>query len=133
MQGATKYVVFIGMILIVSGLFAGGAFAREIEVSVGPTVSVSVERAAAVEAAGPGLMISGQLKRLHRVPMVGHLHAYGFTETSELVEQVTHRVAGLNSQRGGEIRIPFRVSMENSSAAISRILLEYHGPVSCEI
>ncbi len=90
------------------------------------STSVTVVKAEPVNDEG-SLRITGQLKRPHRLPMAGHLHAYTYTENNDLITESRHRVPGLNSQRKGMMRVPFNIFLENTSG-VAKVRLEYHNP-----
>jgi len=90
------------------------------------SASVTVVKAQAVNDDG-SLRITGQLKRPHRLPMAGHLHAFTYTADNDLITESRHRVPGLNAQRKGMMRVPFNLLLEDNSEA-SKVRLEYHNP-----
>lgn len=109
--------------------FVGTAvFAGEISVDFASPYSVSVIQAKISEAPNQALRIIGQLKRPHRISMAGHLHAYIYSVNGDLVAESKHRVAGLNSKRGGMMRVSFNVLHEAAPTETSRAFLEYHSP-----
>jgi hypothetical protein len=100
----------------------------DIAIDFGSSSSVIVKKASIVDQSDQTLTLAGQLYRPHRLPMVGHLHVYAYLENGDLVSDSKHRVLGLNSQRHGSMRIPFRVSIESATNEIDRLFLEYHSP-----
>ena len=92
------------------------------------TASVSVSRAEVVKSSNDMLKIKGELFRPHRLTMAGHLHAYVYAADGSLVSDSQHRLSGLNSQRGGAMRLPFGISIEKVPEEVDRVLLVYHSP-----
>ncbi|MDT8443442.1 MAG: hypothetical protein RQ722_04060 [Desulfuromonadales bacterium] len=90
------------------------------------STSVTVVKAEPVNDEG-SLRITGQLKRPHRLPMAGHLHAFTYTVDNDLITDSRHRVLSLNSQRKGLMRVPFNILLENNTGA-SKVRLEFHNP-----
>lgn len=89
--------------------------------------SVKIIRATAVKD-GEALRITGQLKRLHRLRMSGHLHAYIYSENGQTLFDSKHRVLGLNSKRKGASRAPFNFLLDDFPTETSTVFLEYHSP-----
>jgi hypothetical protein len=125
--------------LLVAALFTTPCLASTIRVDFekqkGTPVTTSSVTVVKAESVGEGgdLRITGQLKRTHRLSMAGHLHAYLHSANNDLIADSQHRVLGLNSQRSGLMRVPFKFSIEDVSAEINRVYLEYHSPGHAEI
>jgi hypothetical protein len=125
-----RRMVIVG-ILLVAFLVAIPCFASEVEVVFAEqkrislsAISVTVVKAKSVSDDG-GLRITGQLNRPHRLLLAGHLHAYTYTASNDLIVNSKYRVPGLNSQRKGVMRIPFNLLLKDASGA-SKVRLEYH-------
>lgn len=123
-----RWLVRAGFLIASISLLSGFAYAKDLQVVTGKPGSVSFVKAEVVRLSGGEIVVGGLLNRAHRLPMTGHIHAYSITKSGELIGQSKHRVAGLNSQRGGSMRIPFKISIENSYEETRKILLEYHAP-----
>ncbi|MBW2452618.1 MAG: hypothetical protein JRF07_09725 [Deltaproteobacteria bacterium] len=92
------------------------------------TLSVKVTKVRVVDLSEHEVTLAGQILRSHRLPMAGHLHVYSYAEDEQLVSHSKHPVLRLNSQRGGSMRLPFKVSVNNLTIKPKRIYLQYHGP-----
>lgn len=108
-------------------------YAKEISIDFGRTHSTTVTEARILDVSDDELKLFGQLDRPHPLPMAGHLHAYAYGESGELVSDSKHRVVGLSSQRGGKMIVPFTVSINGATGEIDRVFLEYHAPGHAEI
>ena len=129
-SGNIRIVVFL---LMVAMFVPVTGYSDDIDVEFGRTHSVTVAKAKIVDQSGSELELAGQLNRPHRLPMAGHLHTYVYVKNGNLVSDSKHRVLGLNSQRGGSMRVPFRVSIKDVANEIDRVYLEYHNPWHVEI
>lgn len=101
--------------------------ATELALDFAGTGSVAVTKVRAARS-DHELQLVGQVCRPHRLPMTGHLHAYVYGSDGDLVADSQHRIAGLNSRRGGSLRLPFRISLKEGADEADRVFLEYHGP-----
>lgn len=121
--------MFNVVVLFTAVMFASTiGHAADIAIDSGRSHSVTVKKASVIDQSDRTLRLAGQLYRPHRLPMVGHLHAYAYLKNGDLVSDSKHRVLGLNSQRGGSMRVPFRISIKNVADETDRIYLEYHSP-----
>ncbi|TRO80580.1 hypothetical protein [Trichloromonas acetexigens] len=113
-----------------SGLSSAKADAvREYPTLALPGGSVSISTARAY-GQGEGLMISGRLKRLHELPMPGHMDLVICTPDGTRLAQEQIRVAGLSSKRRGLLELPFRTHLPLTPPAGAVIHLRYHAPTS---
>lgn len=131
--------LLVAVFLLVAALVTTPCLASTIKVDFekqkGVSVTTSSVTVIMAEAVGEGgvLRITGQLKRPHRLPMAGHLHAYSHSTNNDLIAGSQHRVPGLNSQRRGLMRVPFKISIKDFPAEINKVYLEYHSPGHSEI
>ena len=79
-----------------------------------------------------GLVVSGRLKRMHDVPLPGHLDLSICAADGTLLDRQTTRVAGLTARRRGAMEIPFRFRVNAAPVAGSTIRLRYHTAASDE-
>jgi len=121
------------VLLAVVVLFTTIGHSADIPIDFERSFSVTVKKAKVVDQSEHTLVLAGQLHRPHRLAMNGHLHAYAFLENGDLVSESKHRVLGLNSQRGGSMRVPFRISIKKGANEIDRVSLVYHNPGHSEI
>lgn len=121
------------MVLVGALLIPAAGYSKEITVDFGETRSVTVINATAKGTTGNELKLVGQLSRPHKVLLAGHLHAYAYTSHGEKVSDSKHRVSGLKSKKGGVMRVPFRISIANTTGEIDRVYLEYHSAGHSEI
>jgi len=105
----------------------------DIGIDFGRSHSVTVTKASVIDQPDHALKLAGQLYRPHRLPMAGHLHAYAYLKNGKLSSDSKHRVMGLNSQRGGSMRFPFRILIKDVAENVDRVYLEYHSPGHAEI
>jgi len=129
-----KVELFKSFVLLVAILLAPIlSYSADVAIDFGRSNSVTVATANVVDQSDNALELAGQLYRPHRLPMVGHLHAYAYVKNGDLVSDSKHRVLGLNSQRGGSMRVPFRISIKDVAENLDRVFLEYHSPGHAEI
>lgn len=102
---------------------------REYQTLALPGGSVSISTARAYEQ-GEGLMISGRLKRLHELPMPGHMDLVVCAPDGTRLAQEQIRVAGLSSKRRGLLELPFRTHLPLTPPTGAVIHLRYHAPTS---
>lgn len=122
------------LVLLMAALFIPATvYSGDIVVEIERTHSVTVTKAKIVDLSENQLDLAGQLYRPHRLPMAGHLHAYAYMKNENLISDSKHRVPGLNSQRGGSMRVPFRISIKDVANEIDRVYLEYHSPGYSEL
>lgn len=93
----------------------------------GDSVSISAARA---YGQGEDLMISGRLKRLHELPMPGHMDLVVCAPDGTRLAREQIRVAGLASKRRGLLEIPFRTQLPLTPPEGAVIHLRYHAPTS---
>lgn len=94
-----------------------------------PAGPVSINTARAY-GQGEGLMISGRLKRLHELPMPGHMDLVICAPDGTRLAREQFRVAGLASKRRGPVEIPFRAHLPLTPPEGAVIHLRYHAPAS---
>lgn len=125
--------LLVGNMLLVGLFFASApCFATNIEVVFKDVQgvplagnSVKIIRATAVKD-GEVLRIKGRLKRLHRLRMSGHLHAYIYSENGQILSDSKHRVLGLNSKRKGLRSTSFNLLIGDFPTETKEVFLEYH-------
>ena len=123
-----RWFVQFGLLIASTCLFSVFAYAKDIQIITEKPYSVSFVKAEVIRSSDGKLVIGGFLNRPYRLPMAGHVHAYVYRTNGHLVSDRKHRVPGLNSQRGGSMRVPFRISIKNVADEIGRVHLEYHSP-----
>ncbi len=125
-----SYKRYLCAVVLLSLLFVvpGNSYSKIVSVGFARTSSVTVVKANISDISEQTLSITGLLKRYHSSPMVGHLHAYGYSDNGRLIAESKHRVTGLNSKRRGHMRVPFKISIEEAQQETSRVFLEYHLP-----
>jgi len=129
----TVKLINVTALLMVTWFMPAPGHSGDIDLLFGRTHSVTVAKARIVAQSEKRFVLAGQLYRPHRLPMAGHLHVYAYLKDGDLVSDSRHRVLGLNSQRGGSMRVPFRVSIPAVAETIDRVYLEYHSPGSSEL
>jgi len=129
----TDKISCIFMLLTATLFIPATGYSSDIGVEFGRTHSVRVTEARIIDQSETQLELAGQVSRPHRLPMAGHLHAYTYVKNGDLVSDSKHRVLGLNSKRGGLMRVPFRISIKDVAENIDRVFLEYHSPGHAEI
>ncbi len=129
----TAKILCIFMLLMATLSIPATGYSSDIGVEFGKTHSVRVTEARIIEQSETQVELAGQLNRPHPLPMVGHLHAYAYQGNGDLVTDSKHRVLGLNSKRGGSMRVPFRISIKAVTENVDRVFLEYHSPGHAEI
>lgn len=129
-----KMRIFNAFVLFTAVTFAPTiGHSADIAIDFGRGHSVTVTKASVIDQSDHALQLAGQLYRPHRLPLAGHLHAYAYLTNGDLVADSKHQVLGLNSQRGGSMRLPFRISMKDVAENIDRVYLEYHSPGHSEL
>ena len=78
------------------------------------------------------MVISGRLKRMHEVPMPGHVDLSICAADGTLLDQQTVRVAGLAAKRKGAMEVPFRFRVNSATPGGAKIRLRYHTAASVE-
>ena len=99
-------------------------------VESGPS-SVVISQAAVFMNEGE-MIVSGRLKRMHEVPMPGHVDLSICTADGTLLDQQTVRVAGLAAKRKGAMDVPFRFRVNSVPPGGAKIRLRYHTAASVE-
>ncbi|MDX9709872.1 MAG: hypothetical protein RBT64_10000 [Trichloromonas sp.] len=95
----------------------------------GGSVSISAARA---YGQGEDLTISGRLKRLHQLPIPGHMDLLVCAPDGTRLAREQIRVAGLASKRRGLLELPFRTHLPLTPPAGAVIHLRYHAPTAPE-
>lgn len=78
------------------------------------------------------MVVSGRLKRMHEVPMPGHVDLSICAADGTLLDQQTVRVAGLAAKRKGTMEVPFRFLVNSAMPGGAKIRLRYHTAASVE-
>lgn len=102
----------------------------EYSIVLAPMTSVSVSSARAYRV-GDEFIVSGRVKRLHKVPLPGHIDLAICSPDGVLLAHETRRIPGLASNRKGVLELPFRFHLYNVPPKGATIRLQYH-PLSSE-
>ena len=98
-------------------------------VVVASTSSVKVSKARVYQD-GEEFVVSGQVKRMHRVKLPGHVDLAVCAPDGTPLEQETISIQGLRSNRKGVLYLPFRHRLAMVPPEGARIRLQYHAPAS---
>jgi hypothetical protein len=82
---------------------------------------------------GDEFIISGRVKRMHRIQLPGHIDLAICAPDGTLLTQEIVRVPSLASNRKGVLELPFRVQLQTTPPEGSKIDLKYHAPSSKEM
>lgn len=91
--------------------------------------SVKVSRARAYQD-GNEFVVSGRVKRMHRIQLPGHVDLAVCAPDGTPLVQETIRIQGLRSNRKGVLNLPFRHRLAMVPPEGARIRLQYHAPAS---
>lgn len=79
---------------------------------------------------GNEFVVSGQVKRMHKVQLPGHVDLAVCGPDGTLLVQETTRILNLESKRRGVLELPFRFRLDMVPPEGAKIRLEYHAPAS---
>lgn len=96
---------------------------------VTPMTPVKVSWAKAYQD-GDVFVVSGRVKRMHKVHMPGHLDLAVYSSDGTLLAQKTTRIHGLRSNRKGVLIRPFSFRLGMVPPEGAKIRLQYHTPAS---
>lgn len=91
--------------------------------------SVTVSQVKAYQE-GNEFVVSGQIKRMHKVHLPGHVDLAVCGPDGTLLVQETTRIPSLMSKRRGVLQLPFRFRLDMVPPKGAKIRLEYHAPAS---
>jgi hypothetical protein len=94
--------------------------------------SVKVNKARAYQD-GDEFVVSGRVKRMHRVQLPGHIDLAICDPDGVLLAQETTRIQGLSSNRKGVLNLPFRFRLAMVPPEGAKIRLQYHAPASAKM
>ncbi len=96
---------------------------------VAPMTPLKVNWAKAYQE-GDSFVVSGRVKRMHRVHLPGHLDLAIYASDGTLLAQETTRIQGLSSNRKGVLNLPFRFRLAMVPPEGAKIRIQYHAPAS---
>lgn len=91
--------------------------------------SVTVSQARAYQD-GDEFVISGRVKRPHKIQLPGHVDLAICAPDGKLLVQRTTRIPGLASKRKGVLELPFHFRVGIVPPEGANIRLQYHAPAS---
>ncbi|APG27132.1 hypothetical protein A7E78_04350 [Syntrophotalea acetylenivorans] len=98
-------------------------------VVVAPMTPVKVSWAKAYQD-GDVFVVSGKVKRMHRVHLPGHLDLAIYASDGTLLAQESTHIQRLRSNRKGVLILPFSFRLAMIPPEGAKIRLQYHAPAS---
>ena len=96
---------------------------------ISPKNSVTISRSRAYQD-GAEFVVTGRVKRMHKVQLPGHIDLAICTPDGALLVQETARVPSLASNRKGVLELPFSFRMQTIPPEGSKVRLQYHATSS---
>ncbi|OHB33586.1 MAG: hypothetical protein A2X84_11870 [Desulfuromonadaceae bacterium GWC2_58_13] len=124
-----QIVLFSLLALALSGCAATTGNRRDYPTVSVPGGSVTILAARAYQKVD-GLVVSGRIKRMHKIQLPGHVDLAVCGSDGTLLVREMVRVPGLSSNRKGVIELPFRVKLAMVPPEGTTIRLRYHAPAS---
>lgn len=140
MNAAKLIVLIAGMGLTLSGCVTNRTkpVAEErVSLDYSPAYSVVLASGASVKVSkarayqdGDEFVVSGRVKRMHRVQLPGHVDLAVCAPDGTPLAQEIIRIQGLRSNRKGVLNLPFRHRLAMVPPEGARIRLQYHASAS---